>query len=140
MEPWLGKETARMVDQCRPLADQPVAGAMKRLQVLLVCRLHGHKAHRWTHRCFEDRLRVHRIVLRSLDEGLYETRIDETHFAAGGEPVSTPMMRARTRLHCDCRRCQVADHLGQLRPADLPRQDDPVGVNAVKVERSLAEI
>src|SRR6516164_8797277 len=139
-DPVFGEEAAGMIDQSRSLADQPVAGTMKRLQVLLVCRLHGHEAHRWTHRCFEDRLRVDRIVLRSLDEGLYETRIDETYLAAGGEPASTPMMRACTRLHRDCRRCQVADHLGQLRPADLLRQDDPVGVNAVKVERSLAEI
>jgi hypothetical protein len=113
---------------------------MKRLQVLLVGRLHRYEAHRRTHRRFEDCLRIDRIVLRAFDEGLYETRIDQAHLAAGGEPASTPIMRAGACLHRDGRRCQVGDHLGQLRPADLPRQDHPVGVDAVKVERSLAEI
>ena len=104
-----------MVDQSRALADQLVTSTMKRLKVLLVPRLHRHEAHRRTHRRFEDRLRVDRIVLRAFDEGLHETRVDEAHNAACGEPASTPMMRARTRLHRDCRRCQVADDLSQLR-------------------------
>jgi hypothetical protein len=45
--------------------------------------------HRWTHRRFQDRL-VDRIVLRAFDEGLYEARIDEAHFAAGGELPPAP--------------------------------------------------
>ena len=90
-----------MVDQSRALADQLVTGAVERLQVLLVRRFDRNQAHCRTHRRFEDRLRVDRIVLRALDEGLYETRVDEAHLAAGGEPASTPVMRAGACLHRD---------------------------------------
>src|SRR5215471_3616383 len=116
------------------------ACTMKRLQVLLVRRLHRYEAHRRTRRCFKNRLRVDRIVLRAFDERLHKTRIDEAHLAAGGEPASSPIMRAGAGLHRDCCRSQVADHFGQLRPADLPRQNYTVGIDAVNVERPLAEI
>ena len=63
-----------MVDQSRALADQPVAGPMKRLQVLLVLDFTGTKRIVGRIAASEDRLRVDRIVLRAFDEGLYETR------------------------------------------------------------------
>ena len=62
------------------------------------------------------------------------------NLAAGGDPASSPIMRAGAGLHRDCRRSQVGDQIGQLRPADLPRQDYTVGVDTVNVERPLAEI
>ena len=111
-DPVFGEEAAGMIDQSRSLADQPVSGTMKRLQVLLVRRLHRYEAHCRTHRCFENRLRVDRIVLGAFDERLHKTRIDEAHLAAGGEPASSPIMRAGAGLHRDCRRPQVADHFG----------------------------
>src|SRR5262249_22794478 len=129
-----------MIDQSRSLADQPAAGTMKRLQVLLGRRLTRYEAHCWTRPPFEMRLRVERMVLRAFDERFHKTRIDEAHLAAGGEPASSPIMRAGTGLHRDCSRSQVAHHFGQLRPADLPRQDYTVGVDAVNVERPLTEI
>jgi hypothetical protein len=52
--PTLQQDGAQLIDQSRPLADQPISRSMKRLHIELVLALQFDKPHRRPRRRFRD--------------------------------------------------------------------------------------
>jgi hypothetical protein len=139
-DPVFGEQAAAVVDQRGTLTDQPFADAMQRLEVLLVDALDRHKAHRWAGRRLENGFGGSGVVLRALEEGLYEPWVDQAHSTSSGLKLPRPVMRARAGFHRDYLRVETIDNLRQLGSADLARDNHPIGIYAVHVKRLLAEI
>ena len=75
----LGKQPPHMIDKGGSSADDSVAHAMERLQVLLFDRLDKDEAHGRTHGCLVSSFGVRRVVLRSFDERLHEAWVDQMY-------------------------------------------------------------
>src|SRR5271169_3451532 len=129
-----------MIDQCGTLANQALARAMEQLKILLAGALYRDEPHGWPERCLEDRFGICRIVLRSLDKGLYEAGVDQPYFAAGSDKQTSPMMGTGAGFHCNRRWREILYRFDELCAADLSRDYHAICINPVQVERSLSEI
>ena len=113
---------------------------MKRLQILLLSGFDRNEPHRRSQSGFVNSLRIRRIVLGPLHEGLHETRIDQQDPVAIGQKASAPKMCARASLHGDGFRTQFLDRLKQFGAARLTRNDNAILIDAVAVKRALPEV
>ena len=129
-----------MVNERCSRADHAFPRAMKRLQILLLSGFDRNEPHRRSQSGFVNSLRIRRIVLGPLHEGLHETRIDQQDPVAIGQKASAPKMCARASLHGDGFRTQFLDRLKQFGAARLTRNDNAILIDAVAVKRALPEV
>ena len=120
------QDGAQLIDQGRPLPDQPVALTMERLHVELILALQFDKAHRRPRRRFRDPLGVAIVVFLRLDIGphilgRHQPDVVTVH---GEQPAE--VMRAAAGLHADHARRELLRQLDQGLPPDLaPHHDRP---------------
>ena len=76
------RKRTQLVDHRRSARDQTVANTMDRLQVQLVICLDRDKAHVLAFDSFSNSLRVDKVVLVRLDEGLHELSRDQSDIMA----------------------------------------------------------
>ena len=101
-------QPVHFIDQGRPLAYEPLAHAMERLDILLVDVLGRHKAHGRPRHRFRDGLGIAHVVFVRLDIRLDKLGRHELDLVAMLAEASRPVMRAATGFHAD-------EHRGQLR-------------------------
>src|SRR6266568_1860076 len=101
-------QPVHFIHQGRPLAYEPLAHAMERLDILLSDVLDRHKAHGRTRHRFRDGLGITAVVFVRLDVWLDKLRSHELHLVAIRAEASRPIMRATTGFDAD-------EHGGQLR-------------------------
>ena len=95
--------------------------------------------HRRTQSGFVNSLRIRRIVLGPLHEGLHESRIDQQDPVAIGKKAPAPKMCAGASLHSDRFWREFVDRLEQLEAARFARNDHAIAVDAVTMKRALPE-
>ena len=89
--------------------------------------LHRHEAHGRPLRRLADRLRVRRVVLLALHEGLHVDRRDQPDLMAELHDLPAPVVRARTRLH--------RHHAARLRSEE--RQQRPPAQRLAEHDRAV---
>jgi hypothetical protein len=99
--PAFKQDGAQLIDQRRPLSDQPVSGSVERLHIELVLALQLDKTHRRPRRGFRDPLGVAIIVLLRLDIGphIFGGHQSDGVTMSGEQPAK--VMRAAAGLHSD---------------------------------------
>lgn len=118
------QDRAQLVDQRRPLTDQPVPGSVKRLHVELILALQSHKAHRRPRRSLRDPLSVAIIVLLRLDvrADIFGRHQPNLMIMGGEQPAQ--MMSPAARLHPDDARRKLRHKSYQrLAPNLTPHHD-----------------
>ena len=129
------------VDRLGALAHQKVARAEQHPLCLLLFPLHRHEAHGRPLGRLADRLRVRRVVLLTLHEGLDIDRRDQPDLVAELADLAAPVMRARARLHRH-HAVRLRGHKVQhLLPAQLPAERDrAVRPRAMHLKAALRQI
>src|SRR5262249_19328556 len=92
-----------------PLAGDPLAHPMERLDILLIDVLGRHKAHGRTRHRFRDGLGIAAVVFMRLDVGLDELRGHELHLVTIRTEAARPIMGAATGFDADAYRGQLRD-------------------------------
>ena len=95
----LCKDTADLVGQRRPVADQPRANAMARLNTQLLARLYLYKPHAGAACGLTNRFYLIQVTLVGLDLGRYELRADQPSFVAKIHQLARSVMRAGAGFH-----------------------------------------
>ena len=137
----LGHMPSKAVDELRALSHQHVPSAEHDCQRLLLLALHRHKPHRRTLRRLADRLRVSRIVLLPLDEGLDVGRSNQPHLVAELLQLSSPVMGAGAsfhRHHAYRLGAEKREHL--VSPKLLAKRDGSLRRRAMGLEHRLGQI
>src|SRR5437016_11825246 len=105
------------IHQGRPLAYEPLAHAMERLDILLIDILGRHKAPGRTRHRFRDGLGIAAVVFIRLDVWLDALRCHELHLVTIRPDASRPIMCAATGLDANA-------SLGQLRSKRHERSEE----------------
>jgi hypothetical protein len=134
----LCKDTADLVGKRRPVADQPRANAMARLNAQLLTRLYRYKPHAGAACGLTNRFRVIQVTLVGLNVRLYELRADQPSFVAEIHKRARPVMRAGAGLHSN----QTGRHIGKetanfLSPQGLSDHRIVSIINAVNLKYIL---
>ena len=112
----LGQVTTQSVHRLGPLADHLLARPKQHRPRLHIGRLWLDEAHTRTHRRLDDRLRVGRIILLPLAEGLDVDRSDEPDLVAEGRHPTSPVVRRSTGFRGDPTRGKFRHEPFELRP------------------------
>ena len=137
----LGQVTPKRIDRLRALAHQEVARAKEHPLRLLRLGLDRHEVHGRSLRRFRDRLRVSRVVLAALDEGLHVDRGDQPHFVAERRDLPAPVVGTGARPH-RYRTPRLRGEKAQQLPAAqlLPVRYRPIPVRPVYLKAALCQI
>ena len=133
--------TPKRIDRLRALAHQEVARAKEHPLRLLRLGLVRHEVHGRSLRRFRDRLRVSRVVLVALDEGLHIDRGDQPHLVAERQDLPAPVVGAGARLHRHRTLRLRGEKAQQLPAAQLPSvRHRPVRPRPVHLKAPLCQI
>ena len=137
----LGQVTPKRIDRLRALAHQQVTGAKEHPLRLLRLGLDRHEVHGRTLGRFRDRLRVRRVVLVPLDEGLHVDRRNQPHLVTERHDLPAPVVGAGARLHRHRARRLRGEKAQQLPAPQLPAvRHRPVRLRPVYLKAPLCQI
>ena len=137
----LGEVTPKGIDRLCALAHQQVTRAKEHPLSLLRFRLDRHEVHGRTLRGFRDRLRVRRVVLVPLDEGLHVDRRNQPHLVTERLDLPAPVVGAGARLHRHRARRLRGEKTQQLPAAQLLAvRYRPVRLRPVYLKAALCQI
>ena len=125
--PALKQNGAQLIDQSRPLADQPISRSMKRLHIELVLALQFDKPHRRPRRRFRDPLGVAIVVLLRLDIRADIFGRHQPHIVAVSGEHAAKMMGAAAGLHPDNARRKLLRQSNQRLPSHLTPHNHRAG-------------
>src|SRR4029434_1070314 len=139
--PILVHQSVHFIHQRCPLAYEPLAHAMERLDVLLVDVFDRHKAHGRTRHRFRDGLGITAVVFVRLDVRLNKLRSHQLHLVAIRAEASRPIMRAPTGFDTDEHRRQLRDKGYQVMPGQaLAIYDVAPVIHPHRVKHALGDI
>lgn len=121
--------------------NEALPDAVRGLHLQLVVRLEWHRSHGAATGGFGDRFGIVEVLLVRLQVGFHELSRDHAHSVSGTLEATSPVLRARPRLHGDDACWQRSGELRELRAIErLTKQRMAPIVHADEVEPVLAEI
>ena len=132
---------AKRVGQLRALPDQHFPGAEQHGARLLIGRFDSDRPHRRPLRRLNDRFRVGRVVLLTLDERLHIDRRNEPHLMPLGDEEPAPIVGCRASFHRHNASRQLRHHLNEIRARQLATEDNTaVARRRMQLESMFCEI
>src|SRR5215469_2594083 len=120
----LEEKAAKLIDHCCPIADQPRAHAMQRLQIQLVVSLYRNAASRRALYSLRYRVGVAEVVLVALPKWLRKSRRYLFDFVTKRNQLAGHVMSGHASLDPDQARRHVHQSCGNPVPRNFLTQND----------------